>query len=232
MRCGCDVHSESQGDGGGHTSDGGAGAQGGGAGNGGDQCTWVKPARCQRFLFPVQALSKVFRGKFFDACPGSGLASCLLLAVPGAGVTAAAQTLLLASQPPKPTRTSARASCHPAQPAAPQSKRPHPGGCIKAPDERLVRFEAAGLSSVRTGASNMVVARTASPSTAKQVPAPPRSCEPVGTSRAPGASCRPPGANSGLGFASIRLLDQPSRRRLNRPGVHRVQPREDADLFG
>ena len=149
LRCGGDVHSERQGDGGGHTSDGGAGAQGGGAGNGGDQCTWVKPARCQRFLFPVQALSKVFRGKFFDACPGSGLASCLLLAVPGAGVTAAAQTLLLASQPLKPTTTSVRASCHPDKPVAPQSNRAHPGGCIKAPNGCLARFEAAGLSPLR-----------------------------------------------------------------------------------
>ena len=74
LRCGGDVHSESQGDGGGHTGDGGAGAQGGGAENGGDQCTWVKPARGQRFLFPVQVLSKVFRGKFFDALDAAKLA--------------------------------------------------------------------------------------------------------------------------------------------------------------
>ena len=53
------------------------------------------------------------------------------------------------SRPLKPTTTSARASCHPAQPAAPKSKRPHPGGCTKAPDECLVRFEAAGLSPER-----------------------------------------------------------------------------------
>jgi hypothetical protein len=31
------------------------------------QYTWVRPTRSQRFLFPVQALSRVFRGKFLDA---------------------------------------------------------------------------------------------------------------------------------------------------------------------
>ena len=159
--------------------------------------------------------------------PGSGRANCLLLGVPGAGVTAAAQTLLLASQPPKPPRTSARASCHPAQPAAPQSKRPHPGGCIKAPDESLVRFDAAALSPLRAGASSMGFARPASPAAENQSP----HCH-VAATGSVRRERRTPGADRGLGFASIRLLDQPSRGRLNRPGVHRVQPREDADLFG
>ena len=37
------------------------------ADNGGNQGTWVRPARSQRFLFPVHALSKAFRAKFLDA---------------------------------------------------------------------------------------------------------------------------------------------------------------------
>ena len=37
---------------------------------------------------------------------------------------------------------------------APQSNRAHPGGCIKAPNGCLVRFDAAGLSPLRAGASS------------------------------------------------------------------------------
>ncbi len=38
-----------------------------GAGVGAGPAAWVQPKRSQRFLFPVHALSKVFRGKFLDA---------------------------------------------------------------------------------------------------------------------------------------------------------------------
>ena len=37
------------------------------SGDGDGQHTWVKPVRGERFLFPVQALSTVFRGKFLAA---------------------------------------------------------------------------------------------------------------------------------------------------------------------
>jgi Putative transposase/Transposase zinc-binding domain len=39
--------------------------------------TWVRPARSQRFLFPVHALSKVFRAKFLDALQQAGLDGAL-----------------------------------------------------------------------------------------------------------------------------------------------------------
>ncbi len=38
---------------------------------------WVKPARSERFLFPVHALSKVFRGKFLDALEQARAAGAL-----------------------------------------------------------------------------------------------------------------------------------------------------------
>jgi hypothetical protein len=38
---------------------------------------WVKPARSERFLFPVQALSRVFRGKFLDALEQARAAGAL-----------------------------------------------------------------------------------------------------------------------------------------------------------
>ena len=47
-----------------------AAAAGGGA-------TWVRPTRAQRFLFPVHALSKVFRGKFLDALQQAGRSGTL-----------------------------------------------------------------------------------------------------------------------------------------------------------
>ena len=46
-----------------------------GAGAGG--ATWVRPTRAQRFLFPVHALSKVFRGKFLDALQQAGRSGTL-----------------------------------------------------------------------------------------------------------------------------------------------------------
>ena len=68
------------GDGGGRaqSSDGDAGGRqdqrdGAGAGRA-EQCIWVKPTRNERFLFPVHALSKVFRGKFLDALDAAKLA--------------------------------------------------------------------------------------------------------------------------------------------------------------
>jgi hypothetical protein len=39
--------------------------------------TWVKPARSERFLFPVPALSPVFRGKFLDALDQAHAAGAL-----------------------------------------------------------------------------------------------------------------------------------------------------------
>ena len=49
----------------------GAGA-GAGAGAGDDPAAWVRPKRSERFLFPVHALSKVFRGKFLQALQQAG----------------------------------------------------------------------------------------------------------------------------------------------------------------
>lgn len=65
--------------------DGGGDGGGGGGGGGGEGApghvgagvgagsayTWVKPTRGERFLFPVHALSRVFRGKFLDALSAS-----------------------------------------------------------------------------------------------------------------------------------------------------------------
>jgi Putative transposase len=38
---------------------------------------WVKPKRSERFLFPVNALSRVFRGKFLDALDQAHAAGAL-----------------------------------------------------------------------------------------------------------------------------------------------------------
>ncbi len=35
---------------------------------GDEQARWIEPKRARNFLFPVHALSKVFRGKFMQAC--------------------------------------------------------------------------------------------------------------------------------------------------------------------
>jgi Putative transposase len=49
----------------------------GGGGGGGGGGVWVQPKRSPRFLFPVHALSKVFRGKFLDALQQAGLSGAL-----------------------------------------------------------------------------------------------------------------------------------------------------------
>ena len=51
--------------------------QPGSASGGGEGGTWVRPKRSQRFLFPVHALSKVFRGKFVDALQQACLSGAL-----------------------------------------------------------------------------------------------------------------------------------------------------------
>jgi hypothetical protein len=45
--------------------------------DGKELAAWVRPARSERFLFPVQALSKVFRGKFLDALEQARAAGAL-----------------------------------------------------------------------------------------------------------------------------------------------------------
>ena len=45
----------------------GASGAGAGAGAGAGPAAWVRPKRSERFLFPVHALSRVFRGKFLQA---------------------------------------------------------------------------------------------------------------------------------------------------------------------
>jgi hypothetical protein len=45
----------------------GDGDAGDGDGEGDSPAAWVRPKRSERFLFPVHALSKVFRGKFIQA---------------------------------------------------------------------------------------------------------------------------------------------------------------------
>ena len=47
--------------------DGDAGDGNGDGDDGGRPAAWVRPKRTERFLFPVHALSKVFRGKFIQA---------------------------------------------------------------------------------------------------------------------------------------------------------------------
>ena len=69
----------------------GALQQGPGGGDpGGD--VWVQPKRSQRFLFPVQALSKVFRGKFLQALQ-QACADGTLARDPAVGATARQQRL-------------------------------------------------------------------------------------------------------------------------------------------
>ena len=107
------------------------------------------------------------------------------------------------------------------------SKCPHPGARNKTPEECLVGFEASGLSPLSAGAPAWVSSGRLLGAQKNRAP----HCLVAAT----GSVLRkraPPGANNGQGFPSIRLLNQPSRCRLNRPGVHRVQAREDADLFG
>ena len=45
--------------------------------DGGGSVAWVRPKRSERFVFPVHALSKVFRGKFIDALQHASEAAAL-----------------------------------------------------------------------------------------------------------------------------------------------------------
>jgi hypothetical protein len=53
------------------------GANGAGDGDGAGPAAWVRPKRSARFLFPVHALSQVFRGKFLDALQQACLSGAL-----------------------------------------------------------------------------------------------------------------------------------------------------------